>query len=135
MAYQSGFLHNRVTIWNKVVSTGFGDTTSWQDVGTVWANVTFSRGVKSLREGALDAYDTVIIRMRYNKIVSRDSLLVHDGRTYQIQSFHRDLRENIVQITAVEMVQPPTLLPNDILLDVNGIALMDSDGVYLTADC
>lgn len=134
MAYQSGFLHNRVTIWNKVVSTGFGDTTSWQDVGTVWANVTFSRGVKSLREGALDAYDTVIIRMRYNKIVSRDSLLVHDGRTYQIQSFHRDLRENIVQITAVEMVQPPTLLPNDILLDVNGIALMDSDGVYLTAD-
>ena len=134
MAYQSGFLHNRVTIWNKVVSTGFGDTTSWQDVGTVWANVAFSRGVKSLREGALDAYDTVIIRMRYNKIVSRDSLLVHDGRTYQIQSFHRDLRENIVQITAVEMVQPPTLLPNDILLDVNGIALMDSDGVYLTAD-
>ena len=134
MAYQSGFLHNRVTICNKVVSTGFGDTTSWQDVGTVWANVTFSRGVKSLREGALDAYDTVIIRMRYNKIVSRDSLLVHDGRTYQIQSFHRDLRENIVQITAVEMVQPPTLLPNDILLDVNGTALMDCDGVYLTAD-
>lgn len=134
MAYQSGFLHNRVTIWNKVVSTGFGDTTSWQDVGTVWANVTFSRGVKSLREGALDAYDTVIVRMRYNKIVTRDSLLVHDGRTYQIQSFHRDLRENIVQITAVEMVQPPTLLPNDILLDVNGIALMDSDGVYLTAE-
>ena len=134
MAYQSGFLHNRVTIWNKVVSTGFGDTTSWQDVGTVWANVTFSRGMKSLREGALDAYDTVIIRMRYNKIVTRDSLLVHDGRTYQIQSFHRDLRENIVQITAVEMVQPPTLLPNDILLDANGIVLMDSDGVYLTAD-
>lgn len=134
MAYQSGFLHNRVTIWNKVVSTGFGDTTSWQDVGTVWANVAFSRGVKALREGALDAYDTVIVRMRYNKIVSRDSLLVHDGRAYQVQSFHRDLRENIVQITAVEMVQPPTLFPNNILLDVNGIALMDSDGVYLTAE-
>jgi SPP1 family predicted phage head-tail adaptor len=134
MAYQSGFLHNRVTIWNKVVSTGFGDTTSWQDVGTVWANVTFSRGMKSLREGALDAYDTVIIRMRYNKIVTRDSLLVHDGRTYQIQSFHRDMRENIVQITAVEMVQPPTLLPDNILMDANGVALTDADGVYLTAD-
>lgn len=134
MAYQSGFLHNRVTIWNKVVSTGFGDTTSWQDVGTVWANVTFSRGMKSLREGALDAYDTVIIRMRYNKIVTRDSLLVHDGRTYQIQSFHRDQRENIVQITAVEAVQPPTLLPDNILMDANGVALTDADGVYLTAD-
>ena len=134
MAYQSGFLHNRVTIWNKVVSTGFGDTTSWQDVGTVWANVAFSKGMKSLREGALDAYDTVIIRMRYNKIVTRDSLLVHDGRTYQIQSFHRDMRENIVQITAVEMVQPPTLLPDNILMDANGVALTDADGVYLTAD-
>jgi hypothetical protein len=90
--------------------------------------------MKSLREGALDAYDTVIIRMRYNKIVTRDSLLVHDGRTYQIQSFHRDMRENIVQITAVEMVQPPTLLPDNILMDANGVALTDADGVYLTAD-
>jgi hypothetical protein len=90
--------------------------------------------MKSLREGALDAYDTVIIRMRYNKIVTRDSLLVHDGRTYQIQSFHRDMRENIVQITAVEAVQPPTLLPDNILMDANGVALTDADGVYLTAD-
>jgi hypothetical protein len=72
--------------------------------------------------------------MRYNKIVTRDSLLVHDGRTYQIQSFHRDMRENIVQITAVEMVQPPTLLPDNILMDANGVALTDADGVYLTAD-
>ena len=138
MAYQSGFLHNRVTIWNKVVSTGFGDTTSWQDVGTVWANVTFSRGMKSLREGALDAYDTVIIRMRYNKIVTRDSLLVHDGRTYQIQSFHRDMRENIVQITAVEMVNPQVnivpSLPENALYDADGILLQDADGVCLTAD-
>ena len=134
MAYQSGFLHNRVTIWNKVVSTGFGDTTSWQDVGTVWANVTFSRGVKSLREGALDAYDTVIIRMRYNKTVNRDSLLVHDGTTYQITSFHRDFQENIIQITAVEMVQAPTLLPANVLMDADGTALKDADGVYLTAE-
>lgn len=104
MAYQSGFLHSRVTIRNKVVATGFGDTTSYQDVATVWANVSFNKGMKSLREGALDAYDTVIVRMRYNEIVSRDSRLVHDGREYQIQSFHRDRRENIVQITAIEIV-------------------------------
>lgn len=134
MGYNSDILQHRVAILNKVVTTGFGDTTSWQDVGTVWANVTFSRGVKSLREGALDAYDTVIIRMRYNKIVTRDSLLVHDGRTYQIQSFHRDMHENIVQITAVEMVQLPTIIPNNVLLDADGLILTDADGVYLTAD-
>ena len=134
MAYQSGFLHHRVTIWNKVVSTGFGDTTQWQADGTVWANITFSKGAKDLREGALDAYDTVIIRMRYNKTVKRDSLLVHDDTTYQITSFHRDYQENIVQITAVEMVQAPTLLPDNVLMDADGTVLKDADGVYLTAD-
>ncbi len=104
MAYQSGFLHSRVTIKNKAVAAGFGDTTSYTEAGTVWANISFSKGMKALHEGALDAYDTVIIRMRYNKIVSRDSHLVHDGKEYQIQSFHRGHHENIIQITATEIV-------------------------------
>ena len=108
MSYQSGFLHQRVTIRNKVVATQFGETTSWQDVATVWANLTFSKGVKSMREGALDAYDTVIIRMRYNSLISRDSLLLVDDKTYQIMSFHRNYQENIIQITAVEVVQGAT---------------------------
>lgn len=113
MAYQSGFIHNRVTIRNKVVATGFGETTGYQDAATVWANVSFSKGMKALHEGALDAYDTVIIRMRYNSIVSRDSHLVHDGREYQIQSFHRNYEENIVQITATEIVQAaPSYIPS-----------------------
>ena len=112
MAYQSGFIHSRVTIRNKVVATAFGETTSYQDAGTVWANVSFSKGMKALHEGALDAYDTVIIRMRYNAIVNRDSLLVHDGKTYQISSFHRNYHENIIQITAVELIQDaPTYVP------------------------
>ena len=105
MAYQSGFLHNRVTIKNKSASATFGETATYADVGTVWANVSFSKGTKALHEGALDAYDTVIIRMRFNKIVNRDSHLVHDGREYQIQSFHRNYEENIVQIKAVEIVK------------------------------
>lgn len=105
MSYQSGFLHQRVTIRNKAVSVGFGETTSYQNVATVWANIGFSKGMKALHEGALDAYDTVIIRMRWNNIISRDSHLVHDGREYQIQSFHRNYEENIVQITAQEIVQ------------------------------
>lgn len=105
MAYSSGLLKHRVTIKNKVTASAFGETTGYADAGTVWADVTFAKGVKSLREGALDAYDTVIIRMRYNDIVSRDSHLVHDGVEYQIQSFHRDYQENIIQITAQEIVK------------------------------
>ena len=105
MAYSSGILDKRVTIKNKVAGTTFGSTTSYQDAACVWANVTFSKGVKSLREGSLDAYDTVLIRMRWNKLVRRDSQLVYDGVTYQIQSFHADRQDNTIQITATEIVK------------------------------
>lgn len=105
MAYTSGLLKYRVTILNKQVATGFGETTSYQPAATVWADVTWNKGVKALREGALDAYDTVMIRMRWNNIVTRDSRLQCDGVTYQIQSFHADRQDNTIQITATEIVK------------------------------
>ena len=105
MAYTSGMLKYRVTILNKQVASGFGETTSYQPAATVWADVTWSKGVKALREGALDAYDTVLIRMRYNDVVTRDSRLQHGSVTYQIQSLHADRQENTIQITATEIVK------------------------------
>lgn len=105
MAYTSGILKHRVTILNKQVASGFGETTSYQPAATVWAQVTWLKGVKRLAEASLDAMDTVMIRMRYNTFVSRDSRLQHDGATYQIQSFHRDYQDNTIQITATEVVQ------------------------------
>lgn len=106
MAYSTGLLRHRVTILNKVRPTQgeFGATTIYEPAATVWADLTWSKGTKSLREGALDAYDTVLVRMRYNTIVSRDSRLQHDGVTYQIQSMHRDYQDNTIQITATEVV-------------------------------
>lgn len=104
MAYSTGILKHRVTILNKVVATGFGETTGYQSAGTVWADVTWIKGVKALREGALDAYDTIMVRMRYNTIVSRDSRLQYGGATYQIQSLHADYQDNIIQITATEII-------------------------------
>lgn len=104
MAYSTGLLKHRVTILNKQVATGFGETTSYQPAATVWADVTWNKGVKALREGALDAYDTVLIRMRYNDVVTRDSRLQQGGVTYQIQSMHRDYQDNTIQITATEVV-------------------------------
>ena len=77
----------------------------YEILGTFWMGETFNKGVKAMREGALDAYDTVMIRMRYNTIVSRESRLLHDGVTYQIQSLHRDYQDNTIQITATEVVQ------------------------------
>lgn len=105
MPYSSDILRYRVTILNKQVASGFGETTSYQPAVTVWADITWSKGVKALREGALDAYDTVLIRMRYNDVVTRDSRLQHGGVTYQIQSLHADRQANTIQITATEIVK------------------------------
>ena len=105
MGYTSGILNKMVTILNKkgASKTGFGETTTYEAVGCVHANVTFSKGVKSLREGTLDSYDTVLIRMRFTTQVTRDSRLECEGVTYQVMSLHADRRENIVQITAQEV--------------------------------
>ena len=65
---------------------------------------TFNKGVKAMHEGALDAYDTVMFRCRYNKSLDRWCLLKYRGKWYQIQSFNEDYQENQIQITAVEMV-------------------------------
>lgn len=104
MAYSSGMLNKRVEILNKVISEGFGTTTQYEPVTCVWADVTWSKGTKSLREGALDAYDVVLVRMRWNTIVTRDSRLRHEGKTYQILSLNADRRENQVQIIAQEII-------------------------------
>ena len=104
MGYSSGMLRHRVTIKNKVAATQFGDTTGYQTAGTVWAAVDFQRGMKRLAEGALDGTDYVVVRMRYNDIVRRDSQLECEGVTYQITELHRDYFENIIQIKAQEII-------------------------------
>ena len=113
MAYQAGFRHCRVTIRIKVVATEFGETTSYQDVKTVWAAKTWKHGAKALQEGALDAYDKVLFRMNWNNIVSRDSLLVCEGKTYQILSLDGEYQRNEIEILAQEIVQPaPSYSPS-----------------------
>ena len=105
MAYEAGFRPHLVTIRNKVVATGFGETTQYQDIKTVHAAKTWKHGIKGLREGALDAYDKVLFRMDYNDIVQRDSLLVCEGKTYQVLSLNGDFKANEIEILAQEVVQ------------------------------
>ena len=49
--------------------------------------------------------DTVMIRMRYNTIVSHDSRLEHDKVAYRIPEHARDYQDNTIQITATEVVK------------------------------
>ena len=113
MAYQAGFRNHIVIIKNKVVATAFGETTGYQEVAKVHAAKTWKHGAKALQEGALDAYDKVLFRMNWNNIVKRDSLLVCEGKTYQILSLDGEYQKNEIEILAQEVVQgAPTYTPS-----------------------
>ena len=111
MAYSSGMLEYRVQVARRVTDPArtFGDRGAtggkYEILGTFNMAENFNKGMKSLREGALDAYDTVMFRMRWNPFVSRDSQLQYEGVTYQIMSFHADKMANTIQITAQELVK------------------------------
>lgn len=107
MAYSTGIMNRRVAIMTRSTSDNgtFGRNSAGQSyayAATVWAAVDFNRGTKAMREGAYDGYDRVMFRMRWNSTVDRSSMLVWDGRTYQIESFNADRYQNTIQITAVE---------------------------------
>ena len=106
MSYSSGMLNYMVAILKKKATTDkkFGEKTAYEQVACVHADVTWKKGQKALNEGALDAQDTVMIRMRWNNIVTRDSLLECEGVRYQIQSLHADRRQDTIQITATESI-------------------------------
>jgi SPP1 family predicted phage head-tail adaptor len=132
--FGAGMRHYRIGILEVVQSEKtFGATTSYRRAGKVSAAYKFNKGAKALREGALDAYDTVMIRMRYQRDMDRDSLIAHDGRVYSIQSFHRDYQENITQITAVEKPDLSTDFYETLALAANG-QVLTADGQLLTVN-
>ena len=67
MSYSTGMLNKRIQIYQRAEEQGstFGKSgqPKYQLLGDFWANETFSKGVKALHEGALDAYDTVMFHI------------------------------------------------------------------------
>lgn len=98
-------MNKRVTVAKRVTDTrdGFGTAPKYEILGTFWMAENFTRGAKSLHEGSLDAYDTVMFRCRYNCQIDRWCLLQYHGKWYQITSCNEDYRDNQIQMTAVEM--------------------------------
>jgi SPP1 family predicted phage head-tail adaptor len=100
-------LNKRIKIARRVAAEmgAFGKNSACQKyelLGTFWANETWSKGVKALHEGAMDAYDTVMFRMRFTEDVDRWCLIQYNGRWYEIQSLNEDYHDNQLQITAIE---------------------------------
>ena len=107
MGYSASILRWHVAILKKKepAEKAFGEKTEYEQVACVHANLTWKKGQKALNEGALDNVDTVMFRMRWNNIITRDCLLECEGVTYQIQSLHADKQDNTIQITATEIVK------------------------------
>ena len=105
IGFTGGMRTYRITILEVVPSTDtFGDTTSYRRAGKVFSSYKFNKGTKALREGALDAYNTVLFQLNFSSNISitRDSLIEFRGKIYQIQSLNEDHRENKIIIRATE---------------------------------
>ena len=111
MAYQTGFLKERVTILNrKDAQQGkFGLDSAgieFEPAGTVWANVDWQKGKAAMNAGALDAYGVKIVRMRWNNIITERSRIQWHGKTYQIlpDTFNADHQGNTIQFLCQQIV-------------------------------
>lgn len=111
MAYSTGILRERVQILNRTEAQvgKFGIDSSgieFEPAGTVWAEITWAKGKQAMNAGALDVYGIIMVRMRYNTIVSERSRIVHDGKTYQIlgDTFHAQRQDNTIQFQAQQVV-------------------------------
>ena len=107
MSYSTGMMSKRVAVLSRMAARDgeFGRSSSglaYIVSQVVWASVDFVRGLKALREGSMDAYDTVMFRLRWNPGVTRESLLWHGGHVYEIQQLNAERQRNQLQITAQE---------------------------------
>ena len=81
--FGAGMRHYRIGILEVVQSEKtFGATTSYRRAGKVFAAYKFNKGAKALREGALDAYNTVMFQLNFSSNISitRDSLIEFRGK-------------------------------------------------------
>ena len=115
--FTAGMRNHRITILNKVTPSekAFGEKTGYKRDGSLNSSYEFNKGTKALREGSLDAYDTVIFRLNFSgnaaKTITRESLIEMNGKIYQIQSLNADHQENKIIIRATEMTTQVNIIP------------------------
>lgn len=97
-------LNKRVTLLYPVRRRGeTGEATAFRKGDTVWAAVDWSRGTRALSMGTVEAYDTIMVRLRWRADVDRWWRLLYDGRFFVIESCNKDMRANTIQVTASEI--------------------------------
>jgi SPP1 family predicted phage head-tail adaptor len=108
MGYSAGIMNHRITFAKRTTAEAGrhgldSGGVKYTVVCAVCASKTFNKGTKAMREGAMDAYDTVMFRLHWRNDIDRWCIIRCEGRWYQIESFNDDFRDNKIQITAREM--------------------------------
>ena len=116
--FNIGMRRRRITILNKVAPAekAFGEKTGYRKDGSIYSSYEFNKGTKALREGSLDAYDSVMFRLNYSgnaaKLITRESLIQFKGKIYQIMSLNADYQENKIVIRAAELTTQVNIIPD-----------------------
>lgn len=137
--YSAGIRNERVSVlWPRgAVDGAYGRRSGgvvYDLKCTLWAAVDFVRGVKALQAGAVEVYDTLMVRMQWSGKVRRDSVIVWRGRAYLIMSLNGNRLANTMQLTVREMTSGASRLDVRVWLkDKDGVSLRDADGRLLTA--
>lgn len=107
MAYSSCMRRFRILVQNRAEQTNgrYGiDTTGieWNDTVCLWASVEWAKGKSAMREGSLDAYAAILVRVNWSPELTMRSRIVWQGQTYQIltDTFHADKQANTIQFHA-----------------------------------
>ena len=113
MAYSSGMLNKRIHIARRSDEqhTEFGEDgqSKYEWLGWFWAAENWNKGVKSLQQGAIEAYDTVMFRLRWCPCIDRWCLIWYNGTWYNIVNLNGDEQGNQIQILAQEIPNPESI--------------------------
>jgi len=118
MGYSAGLLNHLITFAQRTKAEAGkhgldSGGVKYTKVCTVLASKKFNKGMKAMREGAMDAYDTVMFRLHWRNDIDRWCIILCDGKWYQIESFNDDFNDNQIQITACEMPNQKVTLVDD----------------------
>lgn len=106
MAYDKGFLNDRITILNRkdvVTEHGAKKGTNYEPDGApIWANVSWLKGKKAVMEASLDALNSYLVRTAYHERLDEHSRIMWNGKTYQIDPPKKDKRANESSFTMFE---------------------------------
>ena len=107
IGYPSGMRNDRIVVYNRTKATvgKFGKDSAgakYEVSFSCWASVTWTKGMRAMQEGALDAYGVVMVRMNYTGDIGPRSRVKYNDVMYSIlpETFHADCRRNTIQFNA-----------------------------------